>query len=149
MMKDEAPESFRRELKNRNYSRNTIKSYLCSIKNFFELSAEKKYSAEERISGFIGSIEGFEQKRLSYQAVKLFYKIIVGKTCPHDLSGMSTKKRLPNILSRDKILEIDGNMQHINDSLRILKEPDQPLKVSNYSLKESNCYKKERNWYAQ
>lgn len=98
--------NFNIELKNRNYSNNTIKIYLNTIKQFLSYSIKQKYNPSDRIKYFLNSIKSNEVKRLSYQAIKTFYTYVVKKPCPYLLNKIKNKKRVITVLTKKEILQI-------------------------------------------
>lgn len=100
-------EQFIREMKNRNYSRNTIRIYSIHIKHFLEFGARTSHDPEARISVFLEKkISTNEQRRLAWSAISLFYKLVLRKDCPYTLDKVRTRKRLPDILSNEEVLKI-------------------------------------------
>jgi integrase/recombinase XerD len=106
-------EEFIRELKNRNYSKNTIRTYSGHLKHFLEYSRTTDYEPEMRISLFLEKENHSpEQRRLAWSSIKLFYDLILNKTCPYKLDRVKTRKRLPDILTKLEILEILNSIQN-------------------------------------
>lgn len=100
-------EIFVRELINRNYARNTIKNYSSHLKHFLEFSVNTNFKPEERIGIFLETkTTTTEQRRLAWSAIKLFYKIVLKKQCPYKLDKLRIRKRLPDILTKNEILNI-------------------------------------------
>ncbi len=110
---------FIRELKNRNYACNTIRTYSNHIKHFLTFSRESTYEPEERISVFLEQEKSStEQRRLAWSSIKLFYEIVLKKECPYKLDRVRNRRRLPDILNKDEVLDI---LNHIaNDKHRLI-----------------------------
>jgi len=98
---------FKREMKNRNYARNTVRTYSAHIGHFLIFSRESDYEPYKRITVFLEEVVSTpEQRRLAWSAIKLFYEIVLKKECPYKLDRVKSRKRLPDILTKDEILEI-------------------------------------------
>lgn len=112
-------EDFIRELKNRNYARNTIRTYSNHIKHFLTFSRESIYEPEKRIAVFLEKEKSSpEQRRLAWSAIKLFFEIVLKKECPYKLDRVKNRKRLPDILTKEEVLVI---LNHItNDKHRLI-----------------------------
>ena len=112
-------EEFVRELKNRNYARNTIKTYSGHLKHFLIFSRKSKYEPEKRIAIFLEREKSSpEQRRLAWSAIKLFYEIVLKKECPYKLDRVRSRKRLPDILTKAEVLEILSSIS--NDKHRLI-----------------------------
>ena len=86
-------EEFIRELNNRNYARNTIRTYSSHIKHFLTFSRKSTYDPENRISVFLEKEKSSpEQRRLAWAAIKLFYEIVLLKECPYKLDRVRSRK---------------------------------------------------------
>ncbi len=112
-------EEFVRELKNRNYARNTIKTYSGHLKHFLTFSRNTDLAPEKRIAVFLEKEKSaLEQRRLAWAAIKLFYVVVLKKDCPYKLNRVRSSKRLPDILTKAEVLEI---LNHIsNDKHRLI-----------------------------
>jgi site-specific recombinase XerD len=95
-----------RELRNRNYARNSIKTYSSSLRRFLEFSRGTTYEPSERISRFLTQIPSPEARRLAWNAIKLFYTLVLNKTCPYTLDKVHQRRRLPAVLNREDVLNI-------------------------------------------
>lgn len=96
---------FVREMKNRNYSRNTIRVYSMHIKHFLEFCRQTKHDPRSRISVFLESkIKTSESRRLAWSSIKLFYELVLQKECPYKLDRVRNRKRLPDILSHSEVI---------------------------------------------
>lgn len=113
-------EKYIRELKNHNYSANTIRLYSMYLHRFLDFSRDHKLEPTERISIFLNStLSGHEQRRLAWSAIKLFYSLIIQKPCPYSLSKVRQRKRLPDILSRDEIITLLSCISNTNHRMMI------------------------------
>ena len=111
---------FIRELKNRNYAPNTIRTYSTHIKHFLDFSFSTKLEPYERISVFLEKEKkSVEQKRLAWSAIKLFYTLVSKKDCPYNLSKIREQKRLPDVLSHGEIMELLGCISNSKHRLMI------------------------------
>ncbi|WP_184747191.1 tyrosine-type recombinase/integrase [Spirochaeta isovalerica] len=109
-------EDFIREMKNRNYSANTIRLYSNNLKQFLDYSRENRFEPSRRIALFLEKRKNTpEQRRLAWSSIKLFYKLVLRKECPYKLDKVRGRKRLPDILSNNEIhclLESIRNTTH-------------------------------------
>lgn len=125
-------DEYQREMKNRNYSRNTVRMYSMYLVQFLKYcQVEKTLEPGERIALFLqGNQKTDEQRRLSWSAIKLFYKLVLKKECPYKLDRIRSRKRLPDILSRDEILYLLEGINNINHRLLISMLYGSGLRVS-------------------
>lgn len=69
---------FKREMKSRNYARNTIRTYSSHISYFLIFSRISEYDPYKRISVFLDEVVSIsEQRRLAWSSIKLFYMQVV------------------------------------------------------------------------
>jgi site-specific recombinase XerD len=74
-------EEFLRELKNRNYAKNTIRAYTGHLKQFLTFSRESKLEPRERIAVFLENKNGsVEQKKLAWVALNCSIKLLYIKS---------------------------------------------------------------------
>ena len=122
---------FRRELQNRNYSRNTVRVYTGHLSHFLEFSRRTDYKPEKRIAVFLETEKRTtEQRRLAWSSIKLFYTLVLDKRCPYKLEKIRTRKRLPDILTREEVLLIIGCIENIKHHLIISLLYGSGLRVS-------------------
>jgi len=108
------------ELKLRNYSRKTAKSYLGCLLEYFkyikcvkkdpEVEIIKKYLLEKQSRG-LSSLT----VNLHLNAIRYFYREICKNKVPLDIKFAKTAKRIPVVLSKNeikKILDSIGNKKH-------------------------------------
>lgn len=104
---DDYYEVFIREMKNRNYARNTVSVYSRHIKHFLEFSRLTTFDPETRISVFLSKeINTNESRRLAWSSIKLFYRVVLDKKCPYTLDRVRMRKRLPEILTNSEVVKI-------------------------------------------
>ncbi len=104
-------EDFKRELKNRNYARTTIKTYSHYLKSFLQFSKNTNHIPEKRISVFLEEkFPSTEQRSLVYSSIKIFYELIIKKKCPYLLKRVRKRQRIPDILTKNEILQILGQI---------------------------------------
>jgi site-specific recombinase XerD len=113
-------EAFVRELKNHGYAVNTIKIYSAGLSRFLEFSRGTAFKPEERISRFLSKYDSQEARRLAWNAIKLFYEMVLKKPCPYKLEKSRARHRLPSFLDRDDIMLI----------LKRIKNPKHRLMIS-------------------
>jgi site-specific recombinase XerD len=100
-------DQFIRELKNRNYARNTIKVYSSHLKHFLIFGSLSELDPYQRISVFLDQeVSTNEQKRLAWSSIKLFYDLVLQKECPYRLSKSRNQKRLPDVLTNFEVCEL-------------------------------------------
>lgn len=133
---------YKMELVNRNYSKNTIKVYLNSLRQFLIYAKSSNLKPRDRIRVFLfKSFSGSEQRRLAYCAIKTFYKYVVKKECPYNLSKIKKKKRLPVVLTKNEILTILNKIKNKQHYLMIALLYSSGLRVSEIvNLKVKNVY---------
>ncbi len=108
------------ELKLRNYSRKTIKSYLLCLTDYFKYIKNvtknpdtvqiKKYLLEKQGKG-----QSSQTINLYLNAIKYFYREIFKNNIPIDIRFAKTPSKLPVVLSRaeiEKIINVIGNRKH-------------------------------------
>jgi len=98
---------FREEMVNREYSPRTVHVYLKIIRKFFDFMKVTNFEPEERVREFLTlKSDTAMQVKIYYAAIKLFYDLVVKKTCPYELSKVKRAKRLPGVLSNQEITKI-------------------------------------------
>ena len=102
------------------------------IRNFLEYSEENPaIQPEERIPLFLDSCyKSYEEKRIAYSAIRIFYKYVIKKKCPYTLDKPRRRKRLPAILSRKEILTILSQIKNKKHYLMIALLYASGLRVS-------------------
>ncbi|EKE15798.1 MAG: putative integrase [uncultured bacterium] len=113
-------EKIEQELKLRNYSRKTIKSYLGCLLDYFryikiikkdpDIFIIKKYLLEKQDNG-----QSSQTINLHLNAIKYFYREIFKIAAPIDIKFAKTSNKLPVVLSRieiEKIINAIGNRKH-------------------------------------
>jgi len=109
-----------RELKIKNYSPKTLKSYLYSLREYFSFKGDNLSKLDqENIRNFLLHCE---QKQISPQSrnlflnsIKFYYRNVVKNQQKIDIQSAKKPKSLPIVLSRDeirKILESPKNAKH-------------------------------------
>jgi len=121
---------FMKELKVRNYSIRTINLYGNTVKKFLDYSKKTKFEPKTRIINFLNEIDSEESRRLSYNAIKLFYEIIIKKECPYKLEMIKTRKRIPEILTKNEISNLLLSIQNKKHQLMISMLYGSGLRVS-------------------
>lgn len=97
-------DSYIREMKNRNYSANTIRLYSGCLAQFLDYSEKNRIEPSRRIALFLEKEKNTaEQRRLAWSAIKLFYRLVLKKECPYSLDKVRGRKRLPDILTNEEI----------------------------------------------
>jgi len=81
--------------------------HFSNSRDFLRFGSETSFEPEVRISVFLEEKKSTaEQKRLAWSAIKLFYRLILLKKCPYELDKIRSRKRLPDILSNEEVLEL-------------------------------------------
>ena len=119
--KDDKIEEFRRWLKSKRYSENTIKTYCEALKTFLYYFKEKPVETinNQDIISFNNDYIILKKLSSSYQnqvvnAIKLFFKIIADQQINVELIHRPKgKKTLPNVLSKEEIKMILESLQNI------------------------------------
>jgi len=123
------------ELKLRNYSIKTIKSYLLCLKEYFSF-IEKNF---EKLN--VGQIREFLLKKqekgyapqtinLYLNAIKFFYREIIKSPQKIDIKFAKTTKRLPVVLSRKEIKKIIESIENKKHKLLISLSYGSGLRIS-------------------
>ncbi len=120
MQLKELLEKIEQELKLRNYSRRTIKSYLLCLADYFryiknvtrnpDIALIKKYLLEKQARG-----QSSQTLNLHLHAIKYFYREIFRNNIPVDIKFAKTASKLPVVLSRmeiEKIINAIDNKKH-------------------------------------
>jgi len=134
------------ELKLRNYSRKTIKSYLLCLSDFFsfigivekipDIDAIKKYLLEKQNKG-----QSPQTINLYLNAIKYFYRDVMRSSTAIDLKFSKTSKKLPVVLSRSEIENIINSISNQKHKLIISLSYGAGLRVSeavNLKVKDIN-----------
>lgn len=135
-------EVYIREMKNRNYARNTIKIYSKHVENFLEFGRKLNFNPKTRISVFLNSeLKTNEQRRLAWSSIRLFYKLVLQKECPYKLDKVRSRKRLPDVLANDEVMKILCSIYNNKHKLLISTLYGSGLRVSevcNIKIKDVN-----------
>jgi len=97
-------EAFVREVRNRGYAGNTVRAYRNGVDRFLEFCGKTSFEPGERISRFLATYGSQEARRIAWNAVKLFYSLVVKKPCPYQLERVRPRARLPSFLERSDIM---------------------------------------------
>ncbi len=112
-------DAFLRELKNRGYAPNTLKAYGGSLERFLEYSARTSFEPAERISRFLETHDSTEQRRIAWNAIKLFYDVVLAKPCPYAIEKFRPRHRLPSFLERSDVLNLISKIRNPKHRLMI------------------------------
>ncbi|PIR66317.1 MAG: integrase [Parcubacteria group bacterium CG10_big_fil_rev_8_21_14_0_10_36_14] len=125
----------KRELYLRNYSQKTIKAYLLCLKhysNFIKNGIEE--ANEEKIKEFLLHIKSKNYSpqtiNLYLNAIKFFYKEIIGSYIKINIKFSKKSKKLPIVLSRQEIGDIIDNIGNKKHKLLIALSYGAGLRVS-------------------
>lgn len=123
------------ELKLRNYSKKTIKSYLICLSDYFryikiikkdpDVNIIKKYLLKKQSKGQSG-----QTINLYLNAIKYFYREISKSPVIINIKFAKTSKKLPVILSRDEIKKIINSIKNKKHKLIISLSYGAGLRVS-------------------
>lgn len=102
---------FEEELKLRNYSRRTIKSYLWCAREFLTwVEAKNQEFTLEAVRAFV--LEKINKNlapqtiHLTIQAIKFFFRFVLKNTCEIKIATPKRPKKLPQILDRCEIMKL-------------------------------------------
>lgn len=123
------------ELKLRNYSRKTIKSYLICLTDYFQYIKNvsknpdtvliKKYLLEKIDKG-----QSSQTINLYLNSIKYFYREIYKNNIPINIKFAKCSKHLPVILSRDEISKIIDAIKNLKHKILISLSYGSGLRVS-------------------
>ncbi len=123
------------ELKLRNYSHKTIKSYVSCLADYFRYIKNvkrdpdapliKKYLLEKRERG-----SSSQTVNLYLQAIKYFYREIFRSNVPIEIKFAKTASKLPVVLSRNEIEKIISSLENSKHKLLIALAYGAGLRVS-------------------
>jgi integrase/recombinase XerD len=112
-------DAFYRELRNHGYAMNTIRTYSTGLRQFIAFSQTTTIEPKERISRFIAGINSQEARRIAWNAVKLFYELVLKKPCPYAMEKMRPRHRLPAFLERSDIMLVLNRIKNPKHRLMI------------------------------
>ncbi len=127
------------ELKLRNYSRKTIKSYLACLQKYIDFLTKnstsiKNLSSEEKVKKFLlmhqDRGDAGQTINLYLNAIKFFYREILKSNEKIDLKFAKTSKKLPEVLSRLEIEKILASIENKKHKLLIALSYGAGLRVS-------------------
>mgnify|MGYP001566115930 CR=1 FL=1 len=123
------------ELKLRNYSHRTIKSYLLCLADYFkyvknvqknpEVDLIKKYLLEKRDKG-----QSSQTLNLYLNAIKYFYREIYKNSSSINIKFAKTASKLPIVLSRSEIEKIINSIENKKHKMLISLSYGAGLRVS-------------------
>jgi len=124
-----------RELKIRNYSKKTIKSYLYGLKKYFVFKKRDFESLSiENIKDFLLSAEkkniSASTRNLFLNAIKFYYRNIIKANGRVEIQLAKKKKSLPVILSRSEIKKIISTIKNVKHRLLLALAYGSGLRVS-------------------
>jgi site-specific recombinase XerD len=123
-------EEFLRELRNRGYAVNTIRAYRSGLSRLLDFSKMKTFELAERISRFLSGYDSQEARRIAWNAIKLFYELVLRKPCPYKLEKVRPKHRLPSFLDRADIMLLLSRIRNPKHRLMISMLFGSGLRVS-------------------
>ncbi|OGZ33334.1 MAG: hypothetical protein A2174_00625 [Candidatus Portnoybacteria bacterium RBG_13_41_18] len=139
-------EQIENELKLRNYSKETIKSYLSCLREFFGIAGEdmarlnivlvKNFLLKKVEKGFAP-----QTINLYLNAIKFFYRDVVKSYQRIDLKFAKTSQKLPVVLSRSEIEKIIGSIYNCKHKLLVSLSYGSGFRVSeavNLKIKDIN-----------
>jgi len=139
-------EKIENEMKLRNYSKKTVKSYLVCLSDYFryiktvkkdpDINIIKKYLLEKQNKGQSG-----QTINLYLNAIKYFYREIFKSKVAVNIKFFKTSKKLPIVLSRTEIEKIINAIENKKHRLLISLSYGSGLRVSeaiNLKIKDIN-----------
>lgn len=122
---------YKRELVNRNYAPNTIRNYSSYLTKFLQFAQNSNMKPDDRIADFLqNQLSTNEQRRIAWSAIKLFYRIILHKKCPYQLNSIRSRKRIPQTLDREEIIQLLNSISNNKDRTMIAMLYGSGLRVS-------------------
>lgn len=125
---------FERELKIRNYSPRTIKSYSLAIKKYLKYTSQhSKYKTEETIKNFLLSTSSRfspQTQNITLSAIKFYYYNILDQRIKINIKTPRKTKKLPIVLSRKEIEKIIKEIKNPKHKLLISISYSSGLRVS-------------------
>ncbi len=126
------------ELKLRNYSQKTLKSYLGCLKEYFKfLSSEKRVKdlkSVEKVKSFLLAKQDKGRSgqtiNLYLNAIKFFYRDILKSSEKIDLKFAKTNKKLPVVLSHSEIEKILDKIKNLKHKLMVALTYGAGLRIS-------------------
>ncbi len=135
MQLKELLERIENELKLRNYSRKTIKSYLICLTDYFryiknvvknpDIGLIKNYLLEKQGRG-----QSSQTINLHLNAIKYFYREVFKNNIPIEIKFAKVSNKLPIVLSRNEIEKIIGSIGNRKHKLLIALAYGAGLRVS-------------------
>lgn len=125
----------KRELKIRNYSPKTIKSYLYGLREYFAFKKTAlEMPDEENIKNFLLSCEqkgiSPQTRNLFLNAIKFYYRNVVGVNQKIGVQSAKKSQRLPVVLSRKEIKQVLQSTQNTKHRLLLSLAYGAGLRVS-------------------
>lgn len=125
----------KRELKIRNYSGKTIKSYLYSLEKYFNYKKQNFENLDtENIKDFLLSCQNkgasAQTRNLFLNALKFYYKNVVNVSGKIEIRSAKKNKRLPVVLSRNELVKIFEATKNKKHKLLLLLTYGAGLRVS-------------------
>ncbi len=126
------------ELKLRNYSQKTIKSYLSCLREYFDFlsfnKAIKDLKSNEKVKSFLlikkDKGKSGQTINLYLNAIKFFYRDVLKSVDKIDLKFSKTSKKLPIVLSHDEIENILNYIKNKKHKLMIALAYGAGLRIS-------------------
>lgn len=124
-----------RELKIRNYSSKTIKSYLHGLREYFTFKKDDfEKLDQENIRGFLLNCErkktSPQSRNLFLNAVKFYYRNVVRNSQKIEIQSAKKPQSLPVVLSRSEIKKILQSLKNIKHKLLLSLAYGAGLRVS-------------------
>ncbi len=132
------------ELKLRNYSRKTARSYLSCLRDYFAAGGTENLKIDFFRDFILKKAEkGFAPQTINLylNAIKFFYRDILKKTDRIDIKFAKTSKKLPVVLSRPEIEKIINSIENKKHKLIVALSYGAGLRVSeaiNLKIKDIN-----------
>lgn len=122
----------RDELKLRNYSPKTVKSYSQCIERYFYYKKSSIHSLDrEDVKQFLLSLNTCPQTQNVYlQAIRFYYANIADTPFTLDIKGSKRRKALPIVLSRSEIIQIIESVHNIKHKTLLSLSYGAGLRVS-------------------
>lgn len=124
-----------RELRIRNYSSKTVKSYLYGLEKYFAFKKDNfEFLDVENIKDFLLDCErkniSPQTRNLFLNAIKFYYRNVVGVNRKIEIRSARKSSKLPIVLSREEIEQITQGLKNIKHRLLLALAYGAGLRVS-------------------
>jgi len=111
---------YENELKLRNFSRETIKSYIAIVRDFLEKSSNNPSNVEVReyILNAVNKKQSTSYIKQKYSALKILF-LVLGKEVEFKIPIYKKESKIPEVLNKKEVLKIINSIQNPKHQLMI------------------------------